>query len=68
MVDSTHCTQCNALLIEVDFYGERMVACIRDEWLYTHLAEDDLEALRPEREPEIIAEFLELKTRLDYAR
>jgi hypothetical protein len=68
MVDSTHCTQCNALLIEVDFYGERMVGCIecnrwtRDGWLYTHLPEEDLEALRADREPETIAEFLELKT------
>jgi hypothetical protein len=24
MIDSTHCSQCNALLIEIDFYGERM--------------------------------------------
>jgi hypothetical protein len=68
MVDSTHCTQCTALLIEVDFYGERMVGCIdcnrwtRDGWLYTHLPEEDLEALRVDREPETIAEFLELKT------
>jgi hypothetical protein len=68
MVDSTHCTQCSALLIETDFYGERMVGCIecnrwtRDGWLYIHLPEEDLEALSAAREPETIAEFLELKT------
>jgi hypothetical protein len=28
MVDSTHCTQCNALLIDIDFYGERLIGCI----------------------------------------
>src|SRR4029078_13235020 len=28
MVDSTHCSQCNGPLIEVDFYGERMIGCI----------------------------------------
>jgi len=28
MVDSTHCSQCNALLIEIDLYGERLIGCI----------------------------------------
>ena len=67
MTDTSHCTQCNALLIEIDFYGERMVGCIecnrwtRDGWLFIHLPEEDLEALRAAREPETIAEFLALK-------
>jgi hypothetical protein len=52
MVDSNHCSQCNALLIEIDFYGERLVGCIecnrwtRDGWLFMHLLEENLEALR----------------------
>jgi hypothetical protein len=52
MVDSNHCSQCNALLTEIDFYGERLVGCIecnrwtRDGWLFMHLPEEDLEALR----------------------
>ena len=29
MVDSTHCSQCNGPLIEVDFYGERMIVMHR---------------------------------------
>jgi len=68
MVDSTHCSQCSALLTEIDFYGERMVGCIdcnrwtRDGWLYIHLAEEDLAALRADRGPKTIAEFLELQT------
>jgi hypothetical protein len=68
MVDSTHCSQCSALLTEIDFYGERMVACIdcyrwtRDGWLYIHWAEEDLAALRADRGPKTIAEFLELQT------
>ena len=67
MVDSTHCSQCNGLLIEIDFYGERMVGCIecnrwtRDGWLFIHLPEEDLEALRANRGPKTIAEFLELE-------
>ena len=68
MVDSTHCSQCSAQLTEIDFYGERMVGCIdcnrwtRDGWLYIHLAEEDLAALRADRGPKTIAEFLELQT------
>jgi hypothetical protein len=64
MVDSTHCSQCNGPLIEIDFYGERLVGCIecnrwtRDGWLFIHLPEEDLEALRADRGPETIAEFL----------
>ena len=67
MVDSTHCTQCNALLIDIDFYGERLIGCIecnrwtRDGWLFIHLPEEDLEAFRADRGPETIAEFLELE-------
>jgi hypothetical protein len=67
MVDSTHCSQCNGPLIEIDFYGERLVGCIecnrwtRDGWLFIHLPEEDLEALRADRGPETIAEFLELE-------
>jgi hypothetical protein len=67
MIDSTHCSQCNGPLIEIDFYGERLVGCIecnrwtRDGWLFTHLPEEDLQALRADREPETIAEFLELE-------
>jgi hypothetical protein len=68
MVDSTHCCQCNGPLIEVDFYGERMIGCIecnrwtRDGWIFIDLPEEDIEALRADREPQTIAEFLELKT------
>ena len=68
MVDSTHCSQCSAQLTEIDFYGERMVGCIdcnrwtRDGWLYIHLAEEDLAALRADRGPKTIAAFLELQT------
>jgi hypothetical protein len=67
MVDSTSCTQCDTLLIEIDFYGERLIGCIecnrwtRDGWLFIHLPEADLEALRADRGPETIAEFLELQ-------
>jgi hypothetical protein len=67
MVDSTSCTQCDTLLIEIDFYGERLIGCIecnrwtRDGWLFIHLPEEDLEALRADRGPETIAEFLELQ-------
>jgi hypothetical protein len=45
-----------------------MVGCIdcnrwtRDGWLYIHLAEEDLAALRADRGPKTIAEFLELQT------
>jgi hypothetical protein len=52
MVDSTHYTQCTALLIEIDFYGERLIGCIecnrwtRDGWLFIHLPEEDREALK----------------------
>jgi len=28
MTDSTHCSQCNGPLTEVDFYGARLVGCI----------------------------------------
>jgi hypothetical protein len=28
MIDSTHCSRCDALLIEIDFYGARLVGCI----------------------------------------
>jgi len=68
MVDSTHCSQCNGPLIDVDFYGERLVGCIecnrwtRDGWLFIDLPEEDIEALRAERAPKIVAEFLELET------
>src|SRR6185437_13387393 len=68
MVDSTHCSQCNALLIEIDLYGERMIGCIecnrwtRDGWIFIDLHEEDIEALRAERAPKIVAEFLELET------
>jgi hypothetical protein len=68
MTDSTHCSQCNGPLTEVDFYGERLVGCIecnrwtRDGWLFIDLPEEDIEALRADREPQTIAEFLELKT------
>ena len=68
MVDSTHCSQCNGPLIEVDFYGERMIGCIecnrwtRDGWIFIDLPEEDIEALRAERAPKIVAEFLELET------
>ena len=63
MVDSTHCTQCNALPIEIDFYAERMVGCIecnrwtRDGWLYIHLAEEDLAALRADRGQKLSLSF-----------
>ena len=66
MVDSIHCSQCNGLLIEIDFYGERLVGCLdcnrwtRDGWLFIHLPEEDLEALRSDRARETIAEFLEI--------
>jgi hypothetical protein len=52
MIDSTLCSRCDALLIEIDFYGARLVGCIecnrwtRDGWLFIHLPEEDLEALR----------------------
>jgi hypothetical protein len=52
MIDSTHCSQCNGLLIEIDFYGEWLVGCIecnrwtRDGWLYIQLTEEYLEALK----------------------
>ena len=68
MVDSIHCSQCNGLLIEIDFYGECVVGCIdcnrwtQDGWLFIHLPDEDFEALRADRGPETIAEFLELKT------
>src|ERR1044071_8745106 len=68
MVDSTQCSQCSALLIEIDFYGERMIGCIdcnrwtRDWWLFLHLPEEDLEALKAHKGPATIAEFLELET------
>src|SRR4029079_11759508 len=74
MVDSTHCSQCNALLIEIDFYGERLIGCIecnrwtRDGWLFIHLPEEDLEALRADREPATIAEFLEIGWEIVRAR
>ena len=48
MVDSTHCSQCNGPLIEVDFYGERMIGCIecnrwtRDGWIFIDLPEEIL--------------------------
>jgi hypothetical protein len=51
MVDLTHCSQCNTLLIEIDHYGERLVGCVecnrwtRNGWLYRQLPEQDLEAL-----------------------
>jgi hypothetical protein len=56
MVDPTHSSLCSALLIEIDFYSERMVGCIecnrwtRDGWIL--IAEEDFEALRADREPE----------------
>jgi hypothetical protein len=28
MVDSIHSSQCDGPLIEIDFYGERLVGCI----------------------------------------
>jgi hypothetical protein len=68
MTDSTHCSQCNEPLIETDFYGERLIGCIecnrwtRDGWLFIILPEEDIEALRADREPETIAMFLELET------
>jgi hypothetical protein len=52
MIDSTHCSQCNGLLIEIDFYGEWLVGCIecnrwtRDGWIFIQLTEEDLEALK----------------------
>jgi hypothetical protein len=52
MIDSTHCSHCNGLLIEVDFYGKRMVGCIecnrwtRDGWIFIQLTEGDLEPLK----------------------
>jgi hypothetical protein len=67
MIDSTHCSQCNGPLIEIDFYGERSVGCIecnrwtRDGWLFIDLPEEDIEALRADRGPQTIAEFLELE-------
>jgi hypothetical protein len=66
MVDSTHCTQCNALLIDIDFYGEpdrlhRVQSMTPYGWLFIHLPEEDLEAFRADRGPETIAEFLELE-------
>jgi hypothetical protein len=60
--------QCNGPLIEVDFYGQRMVGCTdcnrwtRDGWLFIRLPADDLKTLRADRGPETIAEFLELET------
>ena len=55
MLDSTHCSQCNGLLIEVDYYGQRLLGCIEcNRWGLSHsderylmeMPEDDLEALR----------------------
>jgi hypothetical protein len=68
MVDSTHCSQCNGPLIDIDFYGERMIGCIecnrwtRDGWIFIDLPEEGIEALRADRAPQTIAEFLELET------
>jgi hypothetical protein len=52
MVDSTHCSQCNGMLIEIDFYGEPLIGCIgcnrwtRDGWLFIQLPEEELAALK----------------------
>jgi hypothetical protein len=52
MVDSTHCSQCNGMLIEIDFYGELLIGCIgcnrwtRDGWLFIQLPEEELAALK----------------------
>jgi len=49
----THCSQCNALLIEIDYYGQRLISCIKcnlwswrgGERLLVQLMPQDLEEL-----------------------
>jgi hypothetical protein len=52
------CLYCHCPLIEIDYYGERLMGCIEcnrwgkpdDKRLVMELLEDDLEALRASRE------------------
>jgi hypothetical protein len=47
MVDSNHCSQCNALLTEIDFYGaSSAIVGPGMAGFFMHLPEEDLEALR----------------------
>jgi hypothetical protein len=49
----THCSQCNALLIEIDYYGQRLISCIKcnlwswrgGERILVQLMPQDLEEL-----------------------
>jgi len=53
-----NCPYCRRPLIEIDYYGDRLVACIEcnrwgkpdDKTLVMELLDDDLEALRATRE------------------
>jgi hypothetical protein len=51
--DTKHCSHCHGRLIEIDYYGQRMIGCIEcnrwgwphDERLLMEMPDDDLEAL-----------------------
>jgi len=51
------CPHCHRPLIEIDYYGERLIGCIEcnrwgrpeDDTLPIQLVEDDIEALRARR-------------------
>jgi hypothetical protein len=53
-----NCPYCRRPLIEIDYYGDRLVGCIKcnrwgkpgDKTLVMELLDDDLEALRATRE------------------
>ena len=55
-----NCAYCSRPLIEIDYYGERLVGCIEcnrwgkpgDKTLVMELMDDDLEALRTESREE----------------
>ncbi|HET7446774.1 MAG TPA: hypothetical protein VFJ49_02470 [Methyloceanibacter sp.] len=52
-----NCAYCHGPLTEIDYYGERLIGCLKcnrwgkpgDEHLVMELMEDDLEALRQAR-------------------
>jgi hypothetical protein len=56
--DLKHCSHCHGRLIEIDYYGQRILGCIEcncwgwpnDERLLMEMPDDDLEALRGARQ------------------
>jgi len=58
---SNRCKQCNQPLVEIDYYGERLVGCIEcnrwgkpgDKTLVMELLEDNLAAVRASRERDL---------------